>query len=350
MKFKHLSKNGPKVSVLGFGGMGLSATYGKPASFETSKKVIETAFSLGINFFDTADIYPNNEIVLGNILKQFPRDEYIIATKCGLVIDQKTGKKIRTDNSLEYILSACANSLKQLNTSYIDLFYLHRIANGGKDLWSSMEAMAQLLKEKKIRYVGLSEANPNIIEHANTALLKLTNGTHQLTAVQTEYSLLSRTPEIDDTLVTCAKLGIGFVAYAPLCRGLLTGKLDVDTLADHDFRRLIPRFSRQNMQRNQKLVTNIANLAKEKKCSPAQLALAWLLNKDQTIIPIPSTRQVDRLKENIDAIGIILTEGDKERLNDITPIGIAGGERYWAAEMEDYHLMTDSQAKEKIKR
>jgi len=345
MNIKKLSKNGPNVSVMGFGCMGLSTAYGKPVSFKIAKEIIENSITLGVNFFDTADIYGDNEVLLGEILEKFPREKYVVGTKCGLVLDKKTGKKIKTDNSPEYILSCCERSLSRLKVPYIDIFYLHRIANNGKDISASMKAMATLLQKEKICHVGLSEPIPTIIEQANTALLEHTNGVHQLTAVQTEYSLLSRVPEVDGTLDTCHKLGIGFVAYAPLCRGLLAGKLDVNALKIDDFRCLIPRFSKKNMQHNRELILKISQLAKEKNCSVAQLALAWLLNKKQMIVPIPSTQHITRLKENAESVNITISKEDEKTLDAIAPIGAVSGERYWDEEMQEYALMTDIAAK-----
>ena len=228
----------------------------------------------------------------------------------------------------------------RLGLEYIDLYYLHRIAENGAHIENSMRAMVELLKDGKIHYVGLSEASAEVIRRANAALLDFTDGEHQLTAVQTEYSLMSRTPEIDGVLAACYELGIGFVPYAALGRQFLTSP-DISTAnyEEGDFRKTLPRFQPENIKNNRAIVEQIAIMAKEKGCTPGQLSLAWVLAQGDNLVPIPGTKRVRYLEENLAATKLSLTKADLQKLDKIAPVGAFVGERY--PSMKAYGLKDD---------
>ena len=340
---RQLGKDGPMVSVIGLGCMGMSEFYGS-VNPDECRKTLKKALKLGCNFFDTAAIYGlgKNEEFLGEFLANVPRESYVLATKCGVRRDPENLMKRIIDNSAEHIKKSCEESLARLKLDYIDLYYLHRIANNGENIKDSMQAMAELLTEKKIRYVGLSEASKETIEQANEALLQFTDGKHQITAVETEYSLMSRTPEIDGVLDVCRELGIGFVPYSPLGRQYLTG-LDktAESLEPEDVRRNFPRFQSENTENNQRIVRQIVEMAEEKECTPAQLCLAWVLAQGDNIVPIPGTKRVRYLEENLLAFWVKLTPADLHRLDEIAPIGSFSGERYALSLMKDNGFKTE---------
>lgn len=340
---RQLGKNGPMVSKIGLGCMGMSEFYGS-VDHDECRRTLKRALELGCNFFDTAAIYGlgRNEEFLGEFLADIPRESYVLATKCGVRRDPEDLMKRIIDNSAAHIKGSCEESLVRLKLSYIDLYYLHRIAGNGENIKESMQAMAELLAEKKIRYVGLSEASKEIIERANMALLQFSDGKHQITAVETEYSLMSRTPEIDGVIDVCRKLEIGFVPYSPLGRQYLTG-LDktADSLEPDDVRRKFPRFQAENAENNQKIVRQIVSMAEEKKCTPAQLCLAWVLAQGDNIVPIPGTKRVRYLEENLLATRVALTPADLSRLDEISPIGSFLGERYALSLMKDNGFKTE---------
>lgn len=328
---RRLGTSGPEVSMIGLGCMGMSEFYG-PINMNDNVATLERALQLGCNFFDTANIYGlgENERLLGTFLAKVPRESYVLATKCGVKRDPNDLSKRVIDNSPEHIKQSCNDSLKRLGLSYIDLYYLHRIENNGERIEDSMRAMADLLLEGKIRYVGLSEPSKEIIERANSALIQFTEGKHQITAVQSEYSLMSRAPEIDGTMQVCRELGIAFVPYAPLGRQYLTAlNRTADTYDTGDARRMFPRFQvGDNREHNQRIVQKIVDMAREKKCTPAQLCLAWVLAQGNNIIPIPGTKRVKYLEENLLAPRVKLTDQDLHRLSEIAPIGSFLGTRY----------------------
>jgi aryl-alcohol dehydrogenase-like predicted oxidoreductase len=298
--------------------MGMSDFYG-PAEDARSIEVIHRALDLGINFFDTADMYGvgHNEQLLGRALRD-RRDRAVIATKFGNV-RAADGTYIRIDGSPAYVRQACEASLRRLGVDVIDLYYQHRV-DPKTPIEDTVGAMAELVREGKVRYLGLSEAGPETIRRAHAV--------HPITALQTEYSLWSRDAE-EDLLPLCAELGITYVAYSPLGRGFLTGAIrSIDDLAPDDWRRTNPRFQGENFQKNLQLVDAVQEMAREKGCTPTQLALAWILARNDRVIPIPGTRRIDRLEENVGALEVKLTREDLDRIDAIAPIGAAAGTRY----------------------
>jgi aryl-alcohol dehydrogenase-like predicted oxidoreductase len=333
------------VSAQGLGCMGMSEFYGE-TNQEESLLTLEKAFALGIDFFDTANSYGigANEKLLQIFIKNHEREQLIIASKCGVVRDPANPIKRETNNRPDYILQCCAESLARLGTPYIDLYYLHRINEKntelGAPLEESMQTFALLLGQGKIKYVGISEANALQIRRAHNALLKYTNGKHGLTAVQSEYSLLTRTSETDGVLAVCQELNIGFVAYSPLSRQLLSTaiKNPEQELSANDFRRFLPRFLGDNVKTNLNIVAKINSLANKKGCTTAQLALAWVMAQGNFIVPIPGTKKIKYLEENVAATNISLTTKELQELDRIAPVGITAGARYAKATMELYNL------------
>lgn len=337
-----LGKTNLQITDQGLGCMSMSEFYGKPLNEADGVALIVAAYENGVRFFDTADVYGygRNEVLIGKAVtelmgKGINRSDLIIATKCGILRDEHDPTRRGVDNSYEYVLSACDKSLGRLgaDTAYIDLFYLHRITPHGTQIDESMRAMASLLKEGKIKAVGLSEATPEMIRSANEALLKYTDGAHQIAAVQSEYSLLTRNIEGNGVLDICRELGITFVAYSPLSRALLTGEVeDSSQFEESDFRRSLPRFQGENLEHNKNIVKKVQDLARAKHCSPTQIALAWVMHQ-QGVVPIPGTTKLSHLLSNVSARDITLSEQDLEILNKLES---AQGYRYTEAAMRAY--------------
>jgi len=319
MQFRELGRSGLKVSTLGLGCMGMSEFYG-PRDDGESIATIHRALELGLNFLDTADVYGpyTNEELVGRAIKG-KRDQIVLATKFGIVRDPANPSVRGVNGKPDYIRRACEGSLKRLGVEVIDLYYQHRV-DPATPIEETVGALAQLVREGKIRHIGLSEASPQTLRRAVRI--------HPITALQTEYSLWSRDPE-DELLAVCRELGISFVAYSPLGRGFLTGQFKrFEDLPEDDYRRFSPRFQGENFQKNLDLVRRVEQIAKEKGCKPAQLALAWVLAQDKNIVPIPGTKRRKYLEENVAAIDVKLTEKDLRRIEEIFPTGAAAGERY----------------------
>lgn len=318
MKTKKLGKQGLEVSELGLGCMGMSEFYSGRDEQE-ALATIHRALELGLNFLDTADMYGpfTNEQLVGRAIKEH-RDKVVLATKFGNVRTEDGGWK-GVNGTPEYVRQACDASLKRLGVEVIDLYYQHRV-DPNVPIEDTVGAMAELVQQGKVRYLGLSEAAPETIRRAHKV--------HPITALQTEYSLWSREPE-DEILPTVRELGIGFVAYSPLGRGFLSGAIaSPDDLAPDDYRRNSPRFQGENFYRNLQLVEQVKAIATEKGVTPSQLALAWLLAQGEDIVPIPGTKRRVYLEENIAATQITLTPEDLNRLEAVAPKGVTAGERY----------------------
>jgi aryl-alcohol dehydrogenase-like predicted oxidoreductase len=324
METRTLGRPGLKVSTLGLGCMGMSEFYG-PRDDAESVATIHAALDAGITFLDTADVYGpyTNEELVGKAIKG-RRAGAVLATKFGIVRDPNNPAARGVSGKPDYVRSSCEGSLKRLGVDVIDLYYQHRV-DPDTPIEETVGAMADLVRQGKVRHLGLSEAGPDTLRRAAKV--------HPITALQTEYSLWSRDPE-DGVLAACRELGIGFVAYSPLGRGFLTGQFKrFEDLPPDDYRRHSPRFQGENFQKNLDLVKRIGEIAAEKKCTPSQLALAWVLAQGKDVVPIFGTKRRKYLVENLGALRVTLTAADLRRIDEVAPRGVAAGERYPAAMM-----------------
>jgi aryl-alcohol dehydrogenase-like predicted oxidoreductase len=324
MKTRQLGRSGLTVSAIGLGCMGMSEFYGALDDKEAIA-TIHRALDVGCNFLDTADMYGpyTNEELIGRAIRD-RRGQAVLATKFGIVRDPANPSVRTISGKPEYVRASCEGSLRRLGVDCIDLYYQHRV-DPKTPIEETVGAMAQLVQEGKVRHLGLSEASP--------ATLRRAAAVHPITALQTEYSLWSRDPE-DELFDICRELSIGFVAYSPLGRGFLAGQIkSFDDLEEGDWRRFSPRFQGENFQKNLDLVGRVEEIAREKGCTPAQLALAWVVAQNDNIVPIPGTKRQRYLEENLAALDMELTADDLRRLEEIAPRGAAAGTRYPEAMM-----------------
>ena len=316
MEYRRLGKSSLVVSAMGLGCMGMSQSYGTPDDAE-SIATIHHALDQGLTFLDTADVYGlglNEELVGRAIAKR--RNEVILATK--FANTRHPDGTMTVNGRPEYVQQACETSLRRLKISTIDLYYQHRV-DSNVPIEDTVGAMARLVEQGKVRYLGLSEAGPATIRRAHAV--------YPITALQNEYSLWTRDPE-DHILPLCRELGIGLVAYSPLGRGFLTGQIKSNEFGEADFRRISPRFQGDNFQKNLQLVDRVEKVAAEKHCTPAQLALAWVLAQGDDIVPIPGTKRRKYLDENLAALNVRLSAADLAKIAEIAPLGVAAGHRY----------------------
>jgi aryl-alcohol dehydrogenase-like predicted oxidoreductase len=329
MKARCLGRSGLQVSSLGLGCMGMSEFYGRRDDTE-SIATLHAFLAAGGNLLDTADMYGpyTNEELVGRALRTapVPRESVVVATKFGIQRDPKDPTKRGVNGRPEYVRISAEGSLRRLGIETIDLYYLHRV-DPSTPIEDTVGAMAELIRTGKVRYLGLSECSPETLRRAHAV--------HPITAVQTEYSLWSREPEQNGILAACRELGVGFVPYSPLGRGFLTGQIKrYQGLAHDDYRRLSPRFQGENFQHNLDVVSRVQTLASQKGCTPAQLALAWVLAQGNDIVPIPGTKRRTYLQENVGALAVSLSAKELSEIEAAFPVGIASGDRYPAAMMQ----------------
>jgi len=330
MKTRTLGRHGLEVSAIGLGCMGLSDFYSTSRGSDAEGiALIRRAIELGVTLLDTSDIYGpfTNEVLVGKAIQGL-RDLVVVATKFGIMRNEK-GERLGINGRPEYVRASCDASLKRLGIECIDLYYQHRI-DPNVPIEDTVGAMADLVRQGKVRHLGLSEAS--------AATIRLAQAVHPIAAIQTEYSLWSRDPE-DDILPVCRELGIGFVPYSPLGRGFLAGKFrKIEDLAPDDWRRASPRFQGENFAKNLALVDKIEDLAAEKDCTPSQLALAWLLAQGGDLVPIPGTTSLERLEQNVGAADIALDAAELATIDAIAPRGVAAGTRYPEAGLREVNV------------
>jgi aryl-alcohol dehydrogenase-like predicted oxidoreductase len=320
MEQRNVGRNGPPVGALGLGCMGMSEFYGVGDDAE-SIRTIHRALDLGVTMLDTADMYGpfTNEELVGKAIKG-RRDQVFLATKFGIVRDRADPSERRINGRPEYVRSACDASLKRLGVDHIDLYYQHRV-DTNTPVEETVGAMSELVQEGKVRFLGLSEASGANVRRAYSV--------HPIAALQNEWSLWSRDLEENGQLVAARDIGVSIVAYSPLGRGFLTGAIkSPDDFSQDDFRRSSPRFVGDNFQKNLDLVHHVEQLAEEKGCTTSQLALAWLLAQGRDVIPIPGTKRVKYLEENVGALEVQLSDAELQEINDVFPAGAASGARY----------------------
>ena len=325
---RRLGASGPEVSAIGLGCMGMSGIYGAPDETE-SVATVHRAVDLGVDFVDTSDMYGagHNEELLGRALSGL-RDRVVVATKFGQVTGPD-GRPVGVNGRPEYVAQACDRSLRRLQVDVIDVYYQHRV-DPRVPIEETVGAMARLVEAGKVRFLGLSEASAATVRRAV--------GVHPIVALQTEYSLWYREPELE-LLPTCRELSITYVAYAPLGRGLLTGAVrTMDNLEETDNRRNHPRFQGENLDRNLELVRRVQEMAAEKGCSPAQLAIAWVLAQGEELLPIPGTKRRRYLEENLGALDVQLSAEELRRLDEALPVGAGAGTRYAQAAMPSVNV------------
>nr|XP_010917618.1 probable aldo-keto reductase 1 [Elaeis guineensis] len=312
-----LGSQGLEVSKLGFGCMGLTGVYNSPVAEEAGISIIKHAFDEGITFFDTADAYGphTNEVLLGKVLKQLPREKVQLATKFGIAGIDQTGVIVK--GNPEYVRACCEASLERLGVDYIDLYYQHRV-DKSVPIEETMRELKKLVEEGKVKYIGLSEASPDTIRRAHAV--------HPITALQMEWSLWTR--EIEEEIVPlCRELGIGIVPYSPLGRGFFGGRAVVESLPSHSYLALHPRFTGDNLEKNKILYARLEKLAMKHCCTPAQLALAWILYQGNDVVPIPGTTKIKNLNDNIGSLSVKLTEEDLIEISDAVGIEEVAGPR-----------------------
>ncbi|XP_065854551.1 probable aldo-keto reductase 1 [Euphorbia lathyris] len=315
-----LGCQGFEVSKLGFGCMGLTGVYNAPIAEEDGISIIKEAFNRGITFFDTSDVYGplTNELLLAKALKQLPRERIQLATKFGVAVANGSSFVNASINGKpEYVRACCEASLKRLDVEYIDLYYVHRI-DTTVPIEETMGELKKLVEEGKINYIGLSEASPDTLRRAHAV--------HPITAVQMEWSIWTRDLE-EDIIPICRELGIGVVPYSPIGRGFFGGKAVTQSLDSGSSLKIHPRFSEENVEKNKVFYTRIENIARKYGCSPVQLALAWVLNQGDDVVPIPGTTKIKNLKENIEALRIKLTKEELKEISDGVPINEVAGVR-----------------------